>query len=265
MRASPDPSSSSSASAAARTAPFHAPGGVGVSCFAVDGSDGSEGSSGGGEEWPARPAAKWVPTTSPTAAERGSGHARRAVAHSGRGPATTSWSWTLHASRRGHRRPARRHRRPHHRRDGREGDDLRLRGFLDAGYLFVHRRRLRGTPTGAGGSIASLDEILEAHPGALFNLEIKQQDLNIVAETIALVRARRRGAGGLLSTTPSPSSSSARPRSNESSAHRRASAAWAAAAYEDSYVPPTALFAARLRVAGWRVASVSTRPDGGSA
>lgn len=125
---------------------------------------------------------------------------------------------------------------------------------LDAGYAFSTDDGATHPYRGQGIQVPSLDEILEAHPGALFNLEIKQQDPNIVAETIALVRAHgleeRVVLGSFYDAVTREIRDSAPEILTVFGTQEGLELYQLAAAYEDSYVPPTALFAAPVEYAG---------------
>ncbi|MEC7947529.1 MAG: glycerophosphodiester phosphodiesterase, partial [Myxococcota bacterium] len=60
---------------------------------------------------------------------------------------------------------------------------------LDAAYRFSPDGGQTHPHRGQGVQVPTLEEVLTAHPEALFNIEIKQQSPSIVAETVALIEA----------------------------------------------------------------------------
>lgn len=60
---------------------------------------------------------------------------------------------------------------------------------LDAAYWFSQDGGTTYPLRGTGITVPTLDEVLEAHPTLLYNIEIKQQDPPIVDEVIAAVQA----------------------------------------------------------------------------
>lgn len=132
-------------------------------------------------------------------------------------------------------------------------DFATLRG-LDAAYRFTQDGGETYPYRGQGVQVPTLAEVLAAHPGALFNIEIKQQSPSIVSETIAVIteagvadrvvlgsfydqvtREAREAAPGMLTALGTLEGMDLYNLQPD---------------YEDSYTPPSPFFAAPVEFSG---------------
>ena len=130
-------------------------------------------------------------------------------------------------------------------------DELRA---LDAGYHFTTDGGATHPYRGTGIQVPTLDEVLAAHPDALFNLEIKQQSPSIIAPVIAAVRdagiEEQVVLGSFYDTVTAEVRNQAPEILTVFGTAEGLELYSLAEEYEDIYTPPTALFAAPVEYSG---------------